>query len=208
MKKILATAALLALSTGGQALAEEAATPKADPAAAQTIVNTVCVACHGADGNSMVPTYPKLAGQGAGYLLKQLHDFKSGQRKGTVMNGFAATLSDADMRNLAAFFSEQKTKPGTANDADEVHQGQMMYRAGNTMVGIPACAGCHGPSGSGNPVEFPRLAGQQPDYVVSELQKFRSGERANDPAGMMRGVAQRMTDQEMKAVAQYITALH
>lgn len=199
-------ALIFAATLSVPALAAEPA-PKGDPKAAAAIVTQVCAACHGADGNSASPANPSLAGQGYDYLHKQLANFKSGERKSPVMGGIVASLSPADMKNLAAFFSEKQAKPGTAKDKEVALLGQKIYRGGVQGSGVPACASCHGANGQGIPVQFPRLAGQHAGYTVDQLNKFRNGERANDAAKMMRVIAAKMTPQEMEAVAQYIQGL-
>jgi cytochrome c553 len=198
---IMAVAGLIA-ATG--ACADDA---KGDPAKAQQIVNTVCVACHGADGNSLVPANPKLAGQHYEYLLKQLRDFKSGDRKNPIMAGMVASLTPDDMKNLAAYFSSQKAAPGAAKDKELVAAGQKIYRGGNSATGLPACMACHSPDGAGIPAQFPRVGGQHADYVETQLKNFRTGDRTNDPAKMMQTIAVKMTDKDMKAVADYISGL-
>lgn len=205
MKLFTAIAAAVGILTAAHAYAETPA--KGDPAKAQQIVNTVCVACHGADGNSLVPVNPKLAGQHEAYLLKQLKDFKSGTRANPVMAGMVAALTPEDMVNLAAYFSGQKNAGGKAADPKQSELGQKIYRGGVMKTGVPACAGCHSPNGAGIPAQFPRLAGQHADYIVVQLKAFRNEERANDPGKMMREVAVKMTDKEMAAVADYIAAL-
>jgi cytochrome c553 len=185
--------------------AESAA--KGDPKAAEAIVNQVCAGCHGVDGNSVIPANPILAGQGYEYLHKQLTNFKSGERKSAVMMGMVASLSPADMNNLSAYFSEKQAKSGTAKDKDKAMLGQKIYRGGIQGAGVPACASCHGAKGQGIPVQFPRVAGQHADYTLGQLSKFRSGERANDAAKMMRVISAKLTPQEMEAVAQYIQGL-
>lgn len=184
-----------------------AATAKGDPAKAQKIVNDVCGACHGADGNSTSPAYPSLAGQHPEYIAKQLAEFKSGARKNAIMAPNVTNLSQDDMLNLAAYFAAQQPKPKMAKDAALVAEGQKIYRGGNAGSGVPACASCHGPAGTGIPVQFPRLAGQHNKYVLSQLKNFRSGDRANDGGKMMQVIARKMTDQEMKAVSEYISGL-
>jgi cytochrome c553 len=179
-----------------------------DPAKAQTLATGVCAACHGTDGNSLIPINPSLAGQLPGYLYKQLRDFKSGARKNAIMAGMVAGLSDEDMRNLAAYFAAQKPRPGVAHDAAAANTGQKVYRAGNAGSGLPACAGCHSPNGAGIAVQFPRLKGQHLDYMLTQLKAFRAGERDNDPSSMMRTIAGRMSDQDMQAVAEYIAGLN
>ena len=170
--------------------------------------SAVCAGCHGADGNSAVAMYPKLAGQNEGYLLKQLKEFKSKARDNAIMAGQVAALSDQDMEDLAAYFSSQKVKPGSA-DEKLVKAGEKLYRAGDAAAGISACIGCHGPTGAGNPMaKFPSLSGQQSEYVVAQLKAFRSGTRTNDAGKMMRNITERMTDAEIQAVASYIQGLH
>ena len=207
MKRIaILSAALVATS----ALANEpAAVPssKGDPKQAEAIVNQVCAGCHGVDGNSAIPANPKLAGLNAEYIHKQLQNFKSGERKSVVMAGMVANLSPQDMQNLAAYFSGQQAKQGTSKDQALALIGQKIYRGGVQGSGVPACASCHGAQGKGIPVQFPRLAGQHTDYIYVELNKFRTGERANDGAKMMRVIAAKMTDGDMKAVAAYIQGL-
>lgn len=181
---------------------------KADPAKAQQIVSQVCVACHGADGVSLAPTNPHLAGQHAEYITKQLRDFKAGKdRKNAVMGGMVATLSDDDMRNLGAYYAATTPKPGAAKDAELAALGEKIYRGGIAATGVPACAACHGPTGAGIPAQYPRLAGQYTDYTAGQLKAFRGGERANDPNSMMRGVAARMSDREIQAVSEYVSGL-
>lgn len=203
MKYKLAIAAglLLAAASAVHAQAGDPALGKAKSAA--------CAGCHGADGNSTNPEWPKLAGQHAGYLAKQLHDFKKGtERSNALMAGQVAGLSEDDMQNLAAYFSQQTMKIGTT-DKDKLALGQKIFRAGNPSSGVAACMGCHGPTGMGNPAaKFPRLAGQHAKYVVNQLKAFRSGERSNDAGQMMRNIASKMTDEEIAAVASYVEGLH
>ena len=185
---------------------------KVDAAKGQEIVSKVCVACHGADGNSPSPVNPKLAGQIPEYLEKQLLNFKPGangkaERANPVMAGFAAMLSADDVRNVAAYFGSQKSKPGAAKNKDTIQLGQKIWRGGDVAKGIPACASCHGASGGGVPVQYPRLAGQHAEYTEAQLRSFRAGERANDAAKMMRTIAGKMSDAEIKAVADYAAGL-
>jgi cytochrome c553 len=201
MKKLLTLLALIALAALGTAQA-------AGDAAAGKTKSASCAACHGPDGNSPTPAFPKIAGQHAAYLEKQLHEFKSGDRVNATMNAMAMPLSDQDIADLAAYFSSQEVTIGEAA-ADKVELGESIYRAGNMASGVAACAGCHGPAGAGNPMaKFPSLKGQYADYTVLQLQHFRSGERNNDAGAMMRGVAGKMTDAEIEAVAQYIQGLN
>lgn len=185
---------------------------KGDPAKAQQIVTTVCAACHGADGNSAIPVNPNLAGQHPEYTYKQLVNFKpqggkAAERANPVMGGMVANLSEDDMKNIAAHYAAQKSKPRAARDAALVKQGEAIYRGGVAAKGVPACAACHAPNGAGMPAQFPRIAGQHADYTAAQLKAFRGGQRANDPAQMMRGAAAKMSDQEITAVAEYIAGL-
>ena len=183
-----------------------------DVAKAQSIATQVCAACHAADGNSTAPANPKIAGQIPEYLNKQLLDFKAQggkkpARESPIMMGMVANLSEADMKGLAAFYGGQKLKPAAASDKNLVEAGQRLWRGGNAATGVPACAGCHGPAGAGMPAQYPRIAGQYADYVAAQLKAFKEGGRANDPNGMMRGVAARLTDREIRAVAEYAAGL-
>ena len=178
-----------------------------DPAKAQSIANQICAACHGADGNSPLPMNPNLAGQHPGYLFKQLNEFKSGSRNNAVMMGMVAGLSAEDLRNLAAYYAVQKPSETAAKDKELVAQGRKLFRGGNVATGVAACAGCHSPNGAGIPSQYPRLAGQHPEYVVAQLKAFRAGERANDSNNMMPVVAARLTDKEIAAVAEYLSGL-
>ena len=168
----------------------------------------MCAACHGTDGNSAAPNFPKLAGQHPEYTVKQLREFKSGERQDATMNGMAAALSDQDMADLGAFYAAQDPSVGKAAQ-DKVELGETVYRAGNAASGVSACAACHGPGGNGNPMaKFPSLSGQHAEYTALQLKNFRAGARANDAGSMMRGIAKKMTDAEIEAVAQYIQGLH
>lgn len=166
---------------------------------------TVCAACHGADGNSGSPENPKLAGQHPEYLYKQLVEFKSGKRKNAIMMGFASTLSEEDMRNIAAWATSQKNKPGFAKDKALVATGERIYKGGIADRQIAACAGCHSPTGAGMPSQNPRLAGQHADYLTSSLKAYRDGSRANN--AIMMGVAAKLNDREIQAVSDYIAGL-
>ncbi|HEX2567316.1 MAG TPA: c-type cytochrome [Burkholderiales bacterium] len=195
-----------ALSCHGQAPAR----PEAGKA--QAIASQVCAACHAADGNSVAAANPKLAGQFPEYLLKQLGDFKAQAgkkpaRESAVMTGMVANLSEGDMKSLAGYFAGQKLKPAAATDKDLAALGQKLWRGGNAASGVPACAGCHGPAGAGIPAQYPRLSGQFPEYIATQLKGFREGGRANDLNGVMRGVAAHLTDREITAVAQYAAGL-
>jgi cytochrome c553 len=180
----------------------------AGDAAAGKAASATCAGCHGADGNSANPEWPKLAGQGAAYLVKQLHNFKDGDRKNATMAPMAMALSDQDMDNLAAYYSGQATAQGAA-DEKLVELGQKIYRGGNPASGVSACIGCHGPNGAGNPAaKFPALSGQHAKYVENQLHAFANDERNNDAGKMMRSIAGKMTEKEIQAVASYVQGLH
>jgi cytochrome c553 len=179
---------------------------------AQAIASQVCAACHAADGNSPASANPKIAGQIPEYLHKQLTDFKprggaKAQRESAIMAGMVANLSDADMKGLATFYGGQSLKPATATDKELAALGQKLWRGGDSAQGVPACAGCHGPAGAGMPSQFPRLSGQFPEYLAAQLTAFREGKRSNDANAVMRGVAARMTDRQIRAVAEYAAGL-
>lgn len=168
----------------------------------------ICAGCHGADGNGGAdPTWPKLAGQDPDYIAKQLADFKSGARKDPIMSGMAAPLSATDMKNLGAYFASLKPKPGAARDELLAKQGQKIFRGGNAKMGVSACMSCHGPSGHGIPPRFPKVSGQNSAYTQKQLLAFKAGNRANDGETMTR-TAFRMSEQEIKAVAEYMAGLH
>jgi cytochrome c553 len=165
----------------------------------------VCAACHGADGNSGTPENPKLAQQHPEYLVKQLQEFKSGKRKSAVMQGFASTLSDADMKNIAYWATGNKGKPGFAKDKELVSLGERIYRGGVADRQIAACAGCHSPTGAGIPSQYPRLGGQHSQYTAAQLTAFRDGARKNSLP--MSQVAAKLNDREIRALADYIAGL-
>jgi cytochrome c553 len=217
MTRFLALVSSVALmAAAGSGLAADAAqkpqAAKPDPAKGQAIAGQVCVACHAADGNSAAPANPKIAGQIQDYLHKQLVNFKpkdgkKPERESPVMNGMVANLSAEDMQSLAAYYSGQKLKPAVAKDKALAAAGQKLWRGGNAATGVPACAGCHGPDGAGMPAQYPRVAGQFAEYIEAQLKLFQGGQRANDANGMMRGATARMTEKEIKAVAEYAAGL-
>lgn len=170
-----------------------------------------CVACHGVDGNSAVPTWPKLAGQHEQYLVKQLKDFRLGEkgpRYDPSMYPMVAALSDQDIIELAAFYASQTQVPGKAR-MDAVALGSKIYRGGNMASGVAACSGCHGPNAKGNAAaNFPRLSGQHADYLATQLRKFKEGQRTNSAANMMSAISHRLTEEEIKAVSSYIEGLN
>ena len=177
--------------------------------------SVTCGACHGADGNSAIAMNPKLAGQHANYLVKQLAEFKLASQTGgkegrnnAVMNGMAAALSEQDMRDLAAYYSSQEATPGEASE-DAVELGNKLYVGGDLERGITACIACHGPKGNGTSLSgFPDISGQHADYIASQLKAFRSGDRANSLNGMMADIAKRMTDKDIEVISSYVSGLH
>jgi cytochrome c553 len=183
---------------------------KPDLAKGQQIASTICVACHNADGNSIINVNPKLAGQHEDYLLRQLTDFAKPAtdktaRVNPIMLGFASALTPEDRRNVAAYFASQKQKPGEARDKQTLLEGQRIYRAGIPEKAVPACSGCHGPAGAGIPVQYPRIGGQHQEYAEAQLKAFRDGARKNNPT--MAQIASRMSDAEIKSVTDYINGL-
>jgi cytochrome c553 len=213
MKRITLLSLLLAgvISSAHAADPAEAA-PKGDAAKGQAIGSTVCAACHGVDGNSPAAVNPKLAGQHPEYLFKQMTNFKAAdgkqpERANPIMNGMIAPFDEAQMRDLAAYFGSQKQAGEQAKSPETIALGQKLYRGGDAAKGLPACAACHGPTGSGMPAQFPRIGGQFAEYIEARMKAFRDGGRANDPNKMMRGVAEKMSDAEIKAVADYVAGL-
>ncbi len=201
MNKLLVS---LLLTLGISGLAQAAG----DAAAGQTKV-AVCAGCHGADGNSVAPNFPKLAGQGERYLLKQLNDIKSGNRQVVEMTGILTNVSDEDMADIAAYFSSQSMSVG-ATDPAKLAAGQALYRGGKLNEGMPACIGCHSPNGAGNAAAgFPRLGGQHAQYVAKQLTDFREGNRTNDGDTMpMRAIAAKLSNKDIDAISSYIQGLH
>jgi cytochrome c553 len=171
--------------------------------------SAVCAACHGPDGNSVNPEWPKLGGQHAGYIIQQLLYFSDGERDNATMKGMAANLSDEDRMDLAAYYASQKVSYGAADPA-EVELGERIYRGGNSESGVAPCMGCHGPNGAGNPAaNYPALRGQHAKYVENQLHGFAEGNRVNENSiQMMQLIASRMTNKEIRAVASYIQGLH
>jgi cytochrome c553 len=217
MKLIASLLIAAALVAPALSHAAEPAAPaaKADLAKGEATYNTICAACHGAEGNSGVPAYPKLAQQHPDYLVKQLQEFKSGKRANPIMMGMAAGLSDADMKNVAAWLGTKTSAANFAKEKDLVVLGERIYRGGVADRQIAACAGCHNPTGAGIPAQYPRLAGQHADYTMAQLTSFR--EHGNRGAGQpsvgrgnsaqMSGVAAKLNDREIKAVADYVAGL-
>ncbi len=203
-KSLLALLAAAAMATP-LAASESKPAAKADLVKGEAIATQVCSACHTADGSRGSAANPIIQGQHPEYLVKQLTEFKSGKRNNAVMTGFAAMLSDEDMKNISAWLASQKAKPGFAKDKDLVALGERIYRGGIPDRQVAACAGCHSPSGAGIPAQYPRLSGQHSDYTELQLKGFRDGIRKNN--AVMTGVAAKMNDREIKAVADYIAGL-
>lgn len=198
--------ASMAVAAG--AAGETVAAP--DPANGQKIAGAVCAACHGGDGNSPLPANPKLAGQHYDYLYKQLKEFKAAdgkpaKRVNAIMAGFVANLSESDMRDVAAHYASQKLVPAAATDKALAELGQKLYRGGDAARGLPSCMGCHGPNGAGIPGQYPALSGQYAEYAVSQLTAFRQGTRNNNVS--MSQIAAKLSDAEIKALADYIAGL-
>jgi len=212
MRRMLLLAAVAGTLPATAALAQAPA-GKPDLARAESIVKEVCAACHGVDGNSPSPTNPSLAGQGAEYIALQLQHFQSGIRANPIMQGMAATLKPEEMKALGVYFSQQKSKELAAKDAPLATAGQKLFRGGDIASGMPACAACHSPNGAGIPKNYPRLAGQYAEYTYAQLKAFRDGERGSDKEGkdfngkIMATVAARMSDPQMKALAEYTSGL-
>lgn len=212
MKLSLLTLLCAITAFAAQASDTAKSAPKGDAARGQVVASTVCVACHGPDGNSPVAANPKLAGQHPEYLLKQMKNFKAAdgkqpERVNPIMNGMIAAYDEGQMRDLAAYFAAQTQKGEVAKSRETIELGQKLYRGGDQSKGLPACAACHGPAGAGIPAQFPRIGGQFAEYTEAQLKGFREASRANDPNKMMRMVAIKMTDAEIKAVSDYVAGL-
>ena len=170
--------------------------------------SATCMACHGMDGNSANPEWPSLAGQHPSYILKQLKQFKAGERQNALMSPMAMILADQDMEDLAAYFAAQTPRPTGETEPSKLERGQSIYRAGIASKGVPSCAGCHGPSGRGIPgAAFPMIGGQHAVYAAIQLRSYKSGARATDPNSMMRTIASRLNDDEIDAVASYLQGM-
>lgn len=198
--KLLGAVFGLLLGMNGPAMA-------AGDAAAGEAKAAPCFGCHMPDGNSVVDQFPKIAGQNEAYIVKQLNEFKAMKRKNDIMLGMAAALTEQDMADLAAFFASKTATVAVADDS-KVALGKEVYRGGNMVAGVPACMGCHGPTGAGNAAAaYPSLGGQHAAYTLAQLKAFREGTRDNDPAQMMQNVVARMSNEEIEAVANYIATL-
>ena len=199
----------LLLTLGVTGMAQAASAAIVGDASAGQAKTAVCGACHGPDGNSAAPNFPKLAGQGERYLLKQLTDIKDGKRQVLEMTGQLTNLSEQDLADIAAYYAKQKNSVGAA-DPKLVERGQALFRGGDLSKGLPACTGCHSPDGVGNaPAGFPHLGGQHADYIEKQLIGFREGDRTNDGDSMtMRSISAKLSNKDIKALASYIQGLH
>jgi len=207
MKKLVMFA--LFSTIGVTSIANASEDQKVGDAAKGKELSASCAACHGADGNSTNPEWPKLAGQSEAYLIKQLTEYRSGKRKNAVMNGMAKGIkTDQDVLDIAAYYANSTAKPGKASNKEQVLEGETIYRGGIVEAGVAACSACHGPTGSGNPAaKFPKVSGQHAQYSVMQLQSFKSGERNNDTGKMMQNLAKKMSTAQMEAVAEYMAGL-
>lgn len=207
MKKILiATLTGLAISCSSMLLAETN-TAKGDAAKGKTEVKAKCASCHGEDGNSSNPLWPKLAGQHASYIEKQINDFQQKKRNDPMMSPMATLLDAQGVKDVATYLSTQKTSAGAATK-EKVAAGKLIYKGGKLTEGVTACAACHGPTGMGNPAsKYPQVSGQHAQYVVKQLQDFKLKKRAND-SEIMTSIAKKMTTADMEAVAEYMSGLH
>src|SRR5437868_12090010 len=213
--KLLAIVALAvpAAAMTGLASASEQVAAKADPAKGETLYTQgapdrnvpACLSCHGANGNSAAAANPKLAGQHPEYVHKQLDNFKAKSRSNPIMSPLASALSDQEMRDVGAYLAKQSLKPASAKNKDTIEQGQKIFRGGIAAKGVPACAACHGPTGAGIPAQYPRIGGQWSDYTEAQLVAFRQGVRKNNP--VMATIAAKMSDTEIKAVADYVAGV-
>ena len=201
MKKLILAGITMLFFMSGAAMAGDAAAGKTKSAA--------CGGCHGFDGNSPVPAYPKLAGQNEAYIVKQIHDFKANtDRQNAIMMGMVAAVSDEDAADIGAYFQSQSIKEAAAFEADKIAAGRELYKGGDLQKGIPACQACHGPTGAGTAgIGYPQLGGQYVEYTLAQLKAFKDGSRKNDDKMLMRSIVEKLSDEDMVAVANYIASL-
>jgi cytochrome c553 len=201
MKKLILAGIAMFFLMSGAAMAGDAAAGKTKSAA--------CGGCHGMDGNSPIPAYPKLAGQNEAYIVKQVKDFKANSdRQNAIMLGMVAALSDEDAADIGAYFQAQRVRDAAVFEADKIAAGRELYKGGDMQKGIPACQACHGPDGSGTAgIGYPQLGGQYVEYTLAQLKAFKDGSRKNDDKMLMRSIVDKMSDEDMTAVANYIASL-
>ena len=201
MKKLILVGLMFLYAVSGSALAGDAAAGKGKSAA--------CGGCHGFDGNSPIAMYPKLAGQNEAYIVKQVKDFKANTtRQNPIMFGMVAALSAEDAADIGAYFQSQSVKEVAAFDETKLVAGRELYKGGNMQTGIPACQACHGPMGGGTAgIGYPQLGGQYVDYTLAQLKAFKAGSRSNDDKNLMRTIVEKMSEEDMVAVANYIASL-
>jgi len=201
MKKLILASLLFLFATSGSALAGNAEAGKTKSAA--------CAGCHGVDGNSPVPAFPKIAGQNEAYMVKQIKDFKTNtDRQNAIMLGMVAALTEEDAADIGAYFQSQSIKAAAPFDAEQLAAGREMYKGGDMQKGIPACQACHGPTGAGTAgIGYPQLGGQYVDYTLLQLNAFKNGTRKNDDKMLMRSIVEKMSDADIAAVANYIASL-
>ncbi len=201
MKKLIMVGLVFLYAVSGAALAGNAEAGKTKSAA--------CGGCHGMDGNSPIPTYPKLAGQNEAYIVKQVKDFKANTtRQNPIMFGMVAALSDEDAADIGAYFQSQSVKEVATFDESKLAAGREIYKGGNIQTGVPACQACHGPSGKGTAgIGYPQLGGQYTEYTLAQLKAFKDGSRTNDDKMLMRSIVEKMSDEDMIAVANYIASI-
>jgi cytochrome c553 len=201
MKKLILAGITVLFLMSGTAVAGDAAAGKTKSAA--------CGGCHGFDGNSPIPAYPKLAGQNEAYIVKQIHDFKANtDRQNAIMMGMAAGLSDEDAADIGAYFQAQSVKEAAVFEADKIAAGRELYKGGDLQKGIPACQACHGPEGAGTAgIGYPQLGGQYVEYTLAQLKAFKDGSRKNDDKMLMRSIVEKLSEDDMVAVANYIASL-
>jgi len=201
MKKLILAGIVLFFVTSGAAFAGDAAAGKAKSAA--------CGGCHGADGNSPAPAFPKLAGQNEAYIVKQVKDFKANSaRKNEIMFGMVAAVSDEDAADIGAYFQAQSIAQAAPFDEAKAAAGRELYKGGDLQAGIPACQACHGPTGAGTAgIGYPQLGGQYVEYTLAQLKAFKDGTRSNDDKELMRSIVEKLSDEDMDAVANYIASL-
>jgi cytochrome c553 len=208
---MIRTLVLATLLTASFNVAAEGNRSKADPEKGKVIAEEICVACHGADGTSPLANFPHIAGQNPEYIEKQIVNFKKGLREDPTMTAMAASVPDEEVANVAAWFAQQQIRtpatPAQDKSADVITRGKKLWRAGDLARGVPACAACHGASGHGIPAQYPRLAGQFPEYIETQLKNFRTETRTNDPESMMQVIAGKLSDKDIEAVSHYAAGL-